>query len=184
MCEFEKRLIAWMDCETEAVETLEIERHLGVCTACSARASKYREVSRSFADYCGAIASRKNSRPLLWAAFSAAAVLTATAAMVMLMLFPRVDPLPIQRPAFAEAPAMALRTAPVNPAAPAKLIRRRLRAKRAEMPQAAWSLEPSIEIAIPIEAVFAPGAVPPGFSFAAELGIANDGSSRGLWLRP
>jgi hypothetical protein len=45
-------------------------------------------------------------------------------------------------------------------------------------------LEPSIEIAIPIEAVFAPGAVPPGFSFAAELSIANDGSSRGMWLRP
>jgi hypothetical protein len=104
--------------------------------------------------------------------------------MAMLMLFLRVDPLPIQRPAIAEAPAMALRTAPVNPAGPAKLIRRRLRAKRAEIPQAAWSLEHSIEIAIPIEAVFAPGAVPPGFRFAAQLSIANDGSSRGMWLRP
>jgi hypothetical protein len=184
MCEFDKRLIAWIDCETEAVEALEIERHLRVCTACSARAREYREVSRSFADYCGAIASRKSSRPLRWAAFSATAVLAATAAVVMLMLSQGVDLLPFQPPVVAEAPAMALRTTSVNPVVPAKLMRRPLRARRAEVPQPAWSLEPSIEIAIPIEAVFAPGAVPPGFSFAAELSIANDGSARALRLRP
>ena len=184
MCEFEKRLIPWIDHETDAVEALEVERHLRVCTACSARAREYREVSRSFARYCGAIASQKSSRRLHWVPFSATAVVAATAAMAMLMLFPRVDPLRLRHPAVAVAPAMALRTTPVNPAAPAKLIRRQLRVKHAEIPQAAWSLEPSIEIAIPIEAVFAPGAVPPGFSFAAELSIANDGSSRGMWLRP
>jgi len=184
MCEFEKRLIAWIDRETDAVEALELERHLRVCTTCSARGREYREVSRSFAEYCEAIASRKNPRPLRWAALSATAVVAATAAMVMLTLSPRVDPLRLQRPAVAEAKSMALRPRQVNPAAPAKLLRRRPRGQLIKTPLPAWSLEPSIEIAIPIEAVFAPGAVPPGFSFAAELSIASDGSPRGMRLWP
>jgi len=102
MCEFEKRLIAWIDRETDTVEALEFERHLRVCPACSVRAGEYRDVSRSFAEYCGTIASLKNSRRLRWAAFSAAVVAAVTAAMVMLTLSPRVDPLRLQRPAVAE----------------------------------------------------------------------------------
>lgn len=184
MCEFENRLIAWMDCELEADEALKIERHLRLCTACSARAAEYREVSRSFAAYRGAIATRKNSRRLRWVAWSATATVAATAAMVMLMLSPRVEPLPFQRPSVPKAPAMAFRIAPVNPPAPVELMRRRPAANSVETSPSAWNLEPSIEIAIPVEAVFAPGAVPPGFSFAAELSIANDGSPRELRLRP
>src|SRR5579864_5534111 len=149
MCEFEKRLIAWMDCELEAGEALEIDRHVRVCAACSARASEYREVSRAFTDYCGAIATRKNSRRLRWAAWGAITAAAAAVAMVMLMLRPRVEPLPFRRPAVAEAPAMAFRSAPTNPGAPVKLVHRRLAPKRVEIPQPAWSLEPSIEIAIP-----------------------------------
>jgi hypothetical protein len=184
MCEFDKRLIAWMDCETEAVEALEIQRHLRVCTACSARAREYREVSRSFADYCGAIATRKNSRRLRWAAWSATAAVAATAAMVLLMFRPRVEEFPFHHAAVPKAPAMAFRIAPMKPPAPIELIRRRPAANSVETSLPAWNLEPSIEIAIPVEAVFAPGAVPPGFSFAAELSIANDGSPRALRLRP
>ena len=118
MCEFENRLIAWMDGELEADEALKIERHLRLCTACSARAAEYREVSRSFAAYRGAIATRKNSRRLRWVAWSATATVAATAALVMLMLSPRVEPLPFQRPSVPNAPAMAFRIAPVNPPAP------------------------------------------------------------------
>jgi hypothetical protein len=44
--------------------------------------------------------------------------------------------------------------------------------------------EPPIEIAIPAAAMFPPGAVPPGMSFAAELTIAADGSPEQLGLRP
>jgi hypothetical protein len=184
MCEFEKRLIAWMDCELEAGEALEIERHLRVCAACSARAGEYRDVSRSFADYCGAIATRKDSRRFRWAAWGATAAAAIAAGMVMLMLHPRVEPLPFQSPAVAQAPAMAFRTTPVNLAAPVRLIHRRPTAKRGEIPQRTWRMGPSIEIAIPVEAVFAPGAMPRGFSFAAELSIANDGSPGALLLRP
>jgi len=44
--------------------------------------------------------------------------------------------------------------------------------------------QPPIEIAIPADAMFPPGAVPPGMSFTAELTIAADGSPEHLGLRP
>lgn len=44
--------------------------------------------------------------------------------------------------------------------------------------------EPPIEIAIPADAIFPPGAVPPGISFTADLTISADGSPERLGLRP
>jgi anti-sigma factor RsiW len=44
--------------------------------------------------------------------------------------------------------------------------------------------QPPIEIAIPADAMFPPGAVPPGMSFTAELTIEADGSPQQLGLRP
>jgi hypothetical protein len=44
--------------------------------------------------------------------------------------------------------------------------------------------EPPIQIAIPADAMFPPGAVPPGMSFTAELTISADGSAERLGLRP
>jgi hypothetical protein len=44
--------------------------------------------------------------------------------------------------------------------------------------------EPPIQIDIPAEAMFPPGAVPPGMSFTADLTIASDGSPERLGLRP
>lgn len=44
--------------------------------------------------------------------------------------------------------------------------------------------EPHIEIAIPAEAMFPPGALPPGMSFTADLTISADGSPEGLGVRP
>ena len=184
MCEFENRLIAWMDHELDAADALAIEHHVRVCMACSARADEYREISRSFADYYGAIAARNNSRRLRWAAWSASVAAVATAAMIMLMLRPRVEPLPFQRPVVPKVPAMAFRIAPVSPPAPVEPIRPRPGRNNVDVSPPAWNLEPSVQIARPVEAVFAPGAVPPGFSFAAELSIANDGSARALRLRP
>lgn len=182
MCEFERSLIAWMDGELEAGKALEVQRHVKACAACSTRAAGYREASLAFADYCEAIARTRKRGRSRWVAWGGAGA--AIAAMLLLMLRPRVEPLPFVRPAIPAAPAMALQTVPTNPAAPVKLVHRRPATKRVETPQPAWNLEPSIEIAIPVEAVFAPGAVPPGFSFAAQLSIASDGSPRALRLRP
>jgi hypothetical protein len=44
--------------------------------------------------------------------------------------------------------------------------------------------EPHVEIAIPADAMFPPGATPPGMSFAADLTISADGSAERLGLRP
>jgi hypothetical protein len=44
--------------------------------------------------------------------------------------------------------------------------------------------EPAVEIAISADAMFAPGAVPPGISFTAELTIAADGTAERLGLHP
>ncbi len=43
---------------------------------------------------------------------------------------------------------------------------------------------PAIQITIPAEAMFPPGAVPPGVNFTASLTIAADGSAQGLVLEP
>jgi hypothetical protein len=40
-----------------------------------------------------------------------------------------------------------------------------------------------VEIAIPADAIFPPGAVPEGFSFAADVTIAPDGSAQQIGLR-
>jgi hypothetical protein len=44
--------------------------------------------------------------------------------------------------------------------------------------------EPPIEIAIPADAMFPPGAVPPGTSFIADVTISADGSPQLVGLRP
>ena len=48
----------------------------------------------------------------------------------------------------------------------------------------AFATEPPIEIAIPADAMFPPGALPEGMSFMADLTIAADGSTQRLGLRP
>jgi hypothetical protein len=44
--------------------------------------------------------------------------------------------------------------------------------------------EPPIEIAIPVDAMFPPRALPPGMSFTADLTIAVDGTAERLGLHP
>jgi hypothetical protein len=63
-----------------------------------------------------------------------------------------------------------------------------LHPRRANSPQpratANWHpTETAVEIAIPADAMFAPGALPPGMNFIAEMSIAPDGSVRQVRLR-
>jgi hypothetical protein len=44
--------------------------------------------------------------------------------------------------------------------------------------------EPVIQIAIPADEMFPPGAVPQGMNFVADVAIAADGSAERLRLRP
>jgi hypothetical protein len=45
-------------------------------------------------------------------------------------------------------------------------------------------MQPAIEIAFPADEMFAPGAVPDGIQFVADVTIAPDGSAERLRLRP
>jgi len=177
MCEYEKSLVAWIDGELETGTALELERHLRTCESCSAKASEYREVSRAFAAYCAAAPVRKSSFPWRWTAVAAG--FAVAAAMILWMLRLPVEQLPLQDPKTAQPPAIAFDTQPANIPAPVKNVRRK------QVPQPVWtSLEPFVEIAIPADAIFAPGALPPGVTFTADLGIGNDGSPRILRLQP
>jgi hypothetical protein len=54
------------------------------------------------------------------------------------------------------------------------------KARRAEFEMA----EPAIQIAIPGEAMFPPGAVPEGVTYIANVSLAADGSVQGVRLQP
>ncbi len=180
MCEYEKSLIAWIDGELETDTALELERHLQTCEICSAQASQYRQVSRAFAAYYAAAPVPKRASRVRWT--TAGAIGLAAAAAMILWTLPRpVEQLQLQAPKTARPPAIAFETQP----APVKMARHQTMAKRNDISKAAWTAtEPFVEIAIPADALFAPGALPPGVTFIADLGIGDDGSPRILRLQP
>jgi len=57
-------------------------------------------------------------------------------------------------------------------------------ARTVQKQAAKWQpTESAVQIAIPADAMFAPGAVPKGMNFIAELSIAPDGSVKQVRLR-
>ena len=61
---------------------------------------------------------------------------------------------------------------------------RRLEGPRPEEDADSLAGAPAVEIAIPADAIFPPGAVPAGVSFTADVTIATDGSAEQIRLRP
>jgi len=181
MCEFEARLIAWIDGELEPEASGEMERHLEVCGNCSAQAAEYRDVSQAFAAF-SALPGRKQRHPGRKLAIVAGAVAAAAAVVATwLPRLPQIPPLAVPLH-IAAPPAFAF----ALPAAAPALVKRlhRAAATSAKSRVFQMSLEPTIEIAIPADAMFAPGAFPPGFAFPADLSIANDGFPEALRVRP
>lgn len=180
MCEYESILVAWIDGELEPDVALELERHLRTCESCSAQASQYREVSRAFAAYCAAAPVPKSRSRVRWTTAGVAG-LAAAAAMILWTLRLPVEQLPLQISKTAQPPAIAFEMPPT----PVRNVHRQTIAKHNLVPQpSVTGLEPFVEIAIPGDAIFAPGALPPGVTFTAALGIGGDGSPRILRLQP
>jgi anti-sigma factor RsiW len=182
MCEFSDRLIAWLDHELPDDEASGVERHLQVCEECRERSSNYEEISSAFVAYCdrAIVATTPRKLPVL----TPVGIGAGLAALVVLWLsvpgsaVPELRPLPL--PA-AHAPAIAFQTTPASPA----LVRRRPAAAPATAQGAMWRpSEPAVEIIIPAEAMYPPGAVPAGFSFIADVSFAADGSPHALRLWP
>jgi anti-sigma factor RsiW len=198
MCDFSGRLIAWLDRELPAEEAAEVEQHLENCAECRAGLDAYKRVSGEFDAYCDAVIASSACRAVpRWTPVALGA--GAVAALVALLLaMPRTHVAP---PAF-HTPQISASAARVVVAAaasaPANLVQK-VHRRQAATPvsvresnaapaenQNAYLLpdEPMIQIAIPADEMFPPGAVPEGMHFVADLTIAPDGSAERLQLRP
>jgi len=179
MCDYSGKLVAWMDRELLDDEAADVDRHVTACAECRRRIEDYEQVSAGFVAYCDAAVEQETPRlrhrvPVL-SGLAAAAVL----ALVFMRI--SIKQVPVQPRAAEADPAIALETTPrtVQP------VHRRRPVTRTKMASASWTpAEPAIQIVIPAEAMFPPGAVPEGINFVAELDIAADGSAQGLRLQP
>jgi hypothetical protein len=184
MCDFSGRLVAWMDRELPDNEAADVERHIRDCSECGGRVNAYEQVSLAFIAYCDAAMERETHRrlprwvPVLLSGAAAAAVL-------LLVFHPtNVKQMPV-RPRVADAaPAVVVETVTETAPRLVKRVHRRHVTAPVKTPNASWaSAEPAIQIAIPVDAMFPPGAVPEGITFIADLSMAADGSVQGLRLQ-
>ena len=187
MCDFSGKLVAWMDRELPDEEAAEVERHVRDCSECRGCVDAYEQVSREFAAYCDAAGTSTKTRRLLpnWVPVLSGAA----AAVVLLVVFV------LQTAVFGPAPvkpvSVAARVADASQAAiretaarPVEKVHRRHLIGPTKIPRTTWiSAEPAIQISIPAEAMFPPGAVPEGTTFIADVRMGADGSVQGLQLR-
>jgi len=181
MCEESKYLIAWLDHEVPEHRASEIERHLPACPECLALVSRYEGVSSAFALYCRALAGprvRRRNSAWKWIAAAAAAV----ALGVVIRPGNHVDHLALRPPAAIEAPGFAFHRTPV--AVRRTGVPKRARQVAAQRANPLRLTEPEIQVVIPAEDLFPPGAVPAGFQFIADVSIAADGLPQIIRLRP
>lgn len=179
MCDFSGRLVAWMDRELPDNEAADAERHVRGCLECRRRVDAYKQVSRAFVAHCDAAMKGTTRRRPRWVPVLA----SATAAAVLFLVFQpaSVKQIPARPPVAEASTAIILETAQK----PVKTVHRRRRIAPAKTPNANWALpETAIQIAIPVEAMFPPGAVPEGITFIADVSMAADGSVQGLRLQP
>jgi anti-sigma factor RsiW len=195
MCDFPGRLVAWLDGEMPEGEAAEVQRHVQSCVECRGRVDAYERVSKGVNAYCDeALATKVHRGAVRWGlVLSAAAVV----GIAFVMAFPRarveqtLAQQTLEQHAAAAAPALndaatagsAARVLEAAPASEKKIHRRR--AVPAPIQSSSWmATAPAIQIAIPAEAMFPPGAAPDGVNFVAEVSIAPDGSAQGLRLQP
>lgn len=174
MCEYSGRLIAWLDRELPDEEATNVAWHLGQCAECRQAVRAYEEVSGAFlacyearcARKAASDPSRANASVWMMGGLAAAAVLVA-----LLLVQPRTERLTIHVPSPPHAPQIAFE----KPAAPVPILH--VYSRRSPAPASVESpvrpqwifVGPTVEVALPAEALFPPGAVPPGFSFIADV---------------
>ena len=206
MCDFAEKLMAWLDQELPNDDAATVEWHLQVCPECRDRVEAYRRVSGAFDRYCDAYCdalpapnpSRRVTHPVL--TISEGVALAAAVAMFFLLLprwrvqpaAPGAAPIPSVVDAAKALPlAHEAHSAPaeIRPVAQAKRRKGAEHVKQAAAPRqsegTSWlASEPAVEIAIPADAIFPPGAVPEGVGFTADVTIAPDGSAQQVRLHP
>jgi anti-sigma factor RsiW len=184
MCDYSGKLVAWLDQELGDDQMLEVQHHARECLECRTQLAKYERVSTTFDAYCDAVLAAKVRRQPRWVpllSVSAALVLASTLALTLL-LRPRVQRLVPSPPVVAAPSAVVFEARPLA----GRTAVHHQRNRAAVRPQTAHRLppEPSIQVAIPAESMFPPGAVPEGVNFTAEVTFGPDGSAQQIRLRP
>ena len=206
MCDFAEKLMAWLDQELPDGDAATVEWHLQGCPECRDRVEAYRRVSGAFDRYCDAYCDavtaskpgRRLTRPVL--TISGGVAVAAAVAMFFLLAArwrvqpaaPSAAPIPTVidaakalPPAHAAQPVLA----EIGPVAQAQRRKGSEHVKQAAAPrqseETSWiASAPAVEIAIPADAIFPPGAVPEGVGFTADVTIAPDGSAQQIRLHP
>jgi Putative zinc-finger len=203
MCDFSGNWVAWLDGELPPEEAEPARAHLENCSECRSRVDAYRQVTAEFESFCDeTMASGAHVQAHQWTALiSAAGAIAAVAALLVLM--PRMR---LRHPTV--APQKEAISAPNAVSVTEPLLLPALRTPRVEKPhlrratgaqvlvrnssepltqgKSAYAppYEPVIEISIPAEEMFPPGAVPAGMGFSAYVAIGPDGSADRLRLQP
>lgn len=188
-CDCSEKLVAWLDGELPNDEATYVEQHLAACVECRTKVDAYKKVSVALQSYCDAATTSgtHQTAPLRVLPYVGAAAAAAALAFVLLQSHPR-----MVAPAVQRAPAIpsAVAVPDAKPASPDRSPRiKPVRVRRsAEPPQNSQTNSPpaesAVQIAIPAEALFPPGAFPQGVAFVADLSIAPDGSPQRLHLEP
>ena len=167
MCNFSGRLIAWLDGELAEAEAINVEWHVRQCAECRRAVAAYREISGAFLDgYLAAMPVQRAPRRWRWIAVAGAAA----AAIVLAAVLAHPRPGTLRTVPFSiAAPAMAFQKTPARLLA-VRALHMQVRAPARRPARAQWvAVQPSVEIALPADALFPPGAVPAGFSFIADI---------------
>jgi hypothetical protein len=187
MCDFSEKLIAWLDNELTENEAIVIGRHVRGCAECRSRVNSYEAAGKMFDAYWEAVMASKATRrrPRWIPVLAGAAAATASiAALLLVFLRVPVEQLPLHRSAGTPPPAIVAKAA----SSPVKRLRRGAGSRvqsAAQVQSEKWATgSPAIQISIPANEMFPPGAVPEGINFVADLSVAVDGSAQQLHLRP
>jgi hypothetical protein len=197
MCDFNDRLIAWLDNELPENEAAEVERHLKECSECRERLDAYKRVGASFSAYRDAFSASAVTRVTpRWRLAAIGAGAIAAALLLVLMLH---QPRPTQRQArdieqvarkvgsTAEAPVASensSKTAPIREPSTGSVRHKNLVSHGNKHNVALLFPGPEMRVAIPADSVLPPGAAPPGTVFLFDFSIGADGSAQGARLRP
>ncbi len=189
MCNCSGKLIAWLDHELPEKHATDVDQHVRGCSECQRELDSYRRVSRAVDAYCDATMTSSAPRRLpRWIPVLSGAVAAVVVALVLTFPGTTVEQPPRLHLQAAVPPsdmgsaAGASEMALSNPISKSHL--KRPVSPGHKQPTIWTPAEQAVQIAIPAEAMFPPGAVPEGVNFTAELSIGADGSVQQLRLRP
>jgi hypothetical protein len=189
MCNFPGKLIAWLDRELPEAEAADVEGHVKDCAECHAQISRYEQTGQLFDAYCAALLESKSRRRIPgWVPLVAGAAAVATLGLLLGFVPGPAEKLPTRTPmAITPAPAVFKTALDLTQVKQHRSGVAAVQAaeRRPQQRDEQWiASEPAIQIAIPGDAMFPPGALPEGISFVAELIVAADGSPERIHLQP